>query len=408
MKQGSLADYYTGVGFKRLRATEVDPGTSHGHEFQGIGAFRDLFGSEKQRFQANLLYLADSIEGGIVSQEGTLSWYNSRENDPNRSPEFRLYYPAEITFVQENAEPGDLIVVGRKPDGRLDVLIAEAGSTWERQLLWLFAIRETELENQFHTRDILEQGELGFAAQTIIENFGFELKITGDDFIEELIRRFGERFPPTRVFSEYARQSLGQQSSCDGADTVLLAWLEREEMLFRVFEKHLVAERLRQGFEGDVDGFISFSLSVHNRRKSRAGQAMEHHLEQVFREHGVSYSRGQVTENRSRPDFLFPGITEYLDAGYPPDRLFMLGAKTSCKDRWRQVLSEAERIRDKHLFTLEPGISEQQTAEMQASRVQLVLPAALHATFTSNQQVWLMDLGEFLELVRNDTHDHSI
>lgn len=44
----------------------------------------------------------------------------------------------------------------------------------------------------------------------------------------------------------------------------------------------------------------------------------------------------------------------------------MLGVKSTCKDRWRQVLSEAKRIDNKHLATLEPGISENQTAEMQA------------------------------------------
>ncbi|MFN2369176.1 MAG: type II restriction endonuclease [Desulfurivibrionaceae bacterium] len=48
-----------------------------------------------------------------------------------------------------------------------------------------------------------------------------------------------------------------------------MAWMEREEILFRTMEKHLIGERLSQGFDGDVDSFISFSLSVQNRRKSR-------------------------------------------------------------------------------------------------------------------------------------------
>ncbi len=52
----------------------------------------------------------------------------------------------------------------------------------------------------------------------------------------------------------------------------------------------------------------------------------------------------------------------------------MLGVKSTCKDRWRQVLSEAARIPDKCLLTVEPGISENQTNEMQANRLQLVLP----------------------------------
>jgi hypothetical protein len=43
-------------------------------------------------------------------------------------------------------------------------------------------------------------------------------------------------------------------------------WMEREEILFRTLEKHLLGDQLRKGFAEDVDGFIAFSLSVQNRR----------------------------------------------------------------------------------------------------------------------------------------------
>ncbi len=74
----------------------------------------------------------------------------------------------------------------------------------------------------------------------------------------------------------------------------------------------------------------------------------------------------------------------------------MLAAKTTCKDRWRQILTEAERIELKHLVTLEPGITENQTDEMKASRVQLISPQALHNSFSIQQQKWLIDIRGFL------------
>ena len=76
-----------------------------------------------------------------------------------------------------------------------------------------------------------------------------------------------------------------------------------------------------------------------------------------------------------------------------------MAIKTSGKDRRRQVLAEADRISPKHLLTLVPAISEAQTREMQASQLQLILPAALHDTYREPQQAWLMDLPGFLELV---------
>ena len=57
-----------------------------------------------------------------------------------------------------------------------------------------------------------------------------------------------------------------------------------------------------------VDGFIRFSLSVHNRRKSRMGHSLEHHLEAMFQAFGIAYDRGKATENNHRPDFLFPSV----------------------------------------------------------------------------------------------------
>jgi len=157
---------------------------------------------------------------------------------------------------------------------------------------------------------------------------------------------------------------------------------------------------LDSGFE-DVDEFISFSLSIQNRRKSRAGLALEHHLAEVFKTNSVNFTRGAVTENKSKPDFLFPSASAYHDPSFSSKDLFMLGSKSTCKDRWRQVLTEAKRINPKHLFTLEPGISLHQTNEMQDQKLQLVLPASLHETYVDSQQVWLMDLSAFITLVKS-------
>jgi hypothetical protein len=179
--------------------------------------------------------------------------------------------------------------------------------------------------------------------------------------------------------------------------------MEREEILFRTLEKHLLGERLRalvqQGAD-DPEPVIKLVQSALQRRKSRAGSALENHLEQVFTEHGVTYTRTGVTENRLKPDFIFPGIGHYHDAGFSRERLTMLAAKSTCKDRWRQILNEAARIPDKHLLTLEPGISENQTGEMKLERVRLVLPRGLHASYTPAQQGWLMDVAGFVARAR--------
>src|SRR3546814_16678609 len=108
-------------------------------------------------------------------------------------------------------------------------------------------------------------------------------------------------------------------------------------------------------------------------------------LEAVFTALGVQYARGAETENKNKPDFLFPGPQAYHDDLFPRERLTMLGAKSTLKDRWRQVLSEAEKINEKHLLTLSPGIFEHQTDALRATLLQLVVTSGPHSTYRPAQ-----------------------
>ena len=77
----------------------------------------------------------------------------------------------------------------------------------------------------------------------------------------------------------------------------------------------------------------------------------------------------------------------------------MLGVKTTCKDRWRQVLVEADRIAEKHLLTLEPAISVAQTDEMRMHNLQLVVPEHIRQSYKPIQQNWLMNIEEFIGIL---------
>ncbi|MCE3543732.1 restriction endonuclease, partial [Escherichia coli] len=82
------------------------------------------------------------------------------------------------------------------------------------------------------------------------------------------------------------------------------------------------------------------------------------------------------------------------------DRLRMLAVKTTCKDRWRQILNEADRIPAKHLLTLQEGVSETQFREMNHAGVQLVVPAGLTDKFPKAVQPHLQSLESFIGDVR--------
>jgi hypothetical protein len=399
MKQGHLSQYFTGVAVKRLSAVEVDLFRSHQHEFNGVEGLKTLFGQAtgKQTFPARFIYLSDHDDEPVVA-DGFITWYDARERHPTRS-EHRLYFPT--TQASDCAAEGDVLVIARRPDASVLVVIAENGSTIANQVQWLFGV--TDLAHPgYSVREELEteQDRIAFASRLILENIGVEVEPPPATHLDDMLRLFGGGFPTTRVFSTYARSTIPDLDPVDEQDTALMAWMEREEILFRTLERHLIADRLSRGFHDDVEGFISFSLSVQNRRKSRVGYALENHLESLFTANGIRYTRTAATENKAKPDFLFPGVAEYHDQQFNPLLLTMLGVKSSCKDRWRQVLAEADRIERKHLLTMETAISTNQTDEMQAKQLQLVLPRQLHATYSSAQQSWLIDVSTFTELVR--------
>jgi hypothetical protein len=411
MKHGFLSEYFAGVAGKRLSAVESDALRSHQHEFNGDKSLRQILGEPdgKVTYPARALYMSDELDEP-VSSDTELTWYDARqkarlERNVQRW-EYRLYF--KDSAVSELAREGDLLLIGKLSSGALLLVVARGGSSIMRQLEWLFGFADLASPGFVVKAEMHEERDrIALASRFVLREIGVEVEETDETFLDEMLQKFGSVFPSTREFSAYARSTVRDADPRGAPDHALVAWMEQEETLFRTLERHLIADRLQAGFVSEnnpgiyVDGFIEFSLSVQNRRKSRVGLALEHHLETILQVAGIRYSRAAVTEHKARPDFLFPGIAEYRDTKFAPSLLTMLGVKSTCKDRWRQVLSEAARIANKHLLTLEPAISTAQTDEMWANGLQLVVPEALHPTYTCAQRKWLVNVGQFLELVRD-------
>lgn len=73
-------------------------------------------------------------------------------------------------------------------------------------------------------------------------------------------------------------------------------------------------------------------------------------MEAIFVANEIIYDAQPVTEGKKKPDFLFPSAVAYRDLTYPVSKLVTLAAKTTCKDRWRQILNEANRLKDESKF----------------------------------------------------------
>ena len=395
MRHGYLSDFFKGVAVKTLSQVEVNAAISHQHEFNGVNGLRNLLGAEKRTFCAKCVYLTD-VDDDPVFEDVSLTWYDARENHPSRT-EWRLYFTACQPLA--NSASGDTLFICRTQDDTILLLIAEQNSTIEKQMLWLFGIGEST-SPVFTVKSTLEteQDRLHFASRIILEKIGITTEEEDINWLDVMLDRFNGVFPSTSVFSEFSRSTLPDVSGTENPDLALLAWMEQEEILFRTLEKHLIADRLQKGFS-DNDDFFRFSVSALNRRKARAGLAFENHVEFLLQQNNISFSRTPVTENRKKPDFIFPNIKCYHDSRFPTELLTMLGVKTTSKDRWRQVCTEADKIQQKHLLTLEPRISVNQTDEMTAAQLTLVVPEDIKNTYTDEQKEIILNISDFIKLV---------
>jgi hypothetical protein len=360
--------------------------------------------SEPTVLPARFLYLTDDDPEPLVV-DASLTLYDARRNKPNRSAEYRFYFSDNL--VTQCMAAGDLLVIAKQRDGNLLVLVAENDSSIASQVEWLFGIGFDALPGmdpaRFSVRSELEgaQDRVQFASRVILESIGVETEVSDDTYLDLILERFGATWPDTKYFSPFARSLSADVDPIHDPDGALLEWVDREYVLYRTLERHMISERLNAGFTGDsgVEDFLQYSLSVQNRRKSRSGTSLENHIEHILVANDIPHVRGAKTEANSKPDFLFPGLPEYHDPSFPSNQLFMLASKRSAKDRWRQVLAEAGRIRLKHLLTLEAAISRAQTDEMNRQGIALVIPEPLQSTFYASQRQVLITFKAFIELV---------
>ena len=222
--------------------------------------------------------------------------------------------------------------------------------------------------------------------------------------INDFIAQYAD-FPDTRIMANGARTCFNEANGIvthnivSAPDDVLLGWLDTEYTLFKFMEEKVYSEITTKPFP-DIDSFVAMANEVLNRRKSRAGKSLEHHLADIFTRCELIFEEQVITEEKKKPDFVFPNGRCYHNKTFPGELLTVLGAKTTCKDRWRQVLNEADIVKDKYLFTLQQGISSNQLKEMQDYRLHLVVPHKYLTCFPKEYRGGISDLSTFIGMVK--------
>ena len=304
-------------------------------------------------------------------------YYGQETRNEYRLTRFNRGFP-----FREESNIGDLLIISKREDRYFDAFVLSSDKDIE-DFFNAFGISSTETD-QFLPKNSQQ---------------------TAEELLLVLFRKFLDTlsidFPPTTTLASGARAIFaeaykhGIKDILKSPDRELLAWLSTEYDLFRFIENDRYSSIIKTPFP-TVDALITTANSILNRRKSRAGKSLEHHLSEAFNLWQIPYSAQAVTEENKKPDFIFPNIETYHQAADGDNSLIFLGAKTTCKDRWRQIVNEADKIPLKHLFTLQQGISANQLNEMKKYGVTLVVPKPYLSTFPEQCRSDIWTLNQFL------------
>lgn len=341
-----------------------------------------------------LLFNSPGQKGENKDKYVTIKWQNNFETQSrfiyygvNTRNEYRLTRFGRGFPYLHDENIGDLLIITKQSEEFYDAFVLHHDDEIDGFLAAL-NISTTEI-NGLISKQIEETAE-----DKIIECFN------------AYISSLNVNFPTTIELATNARNCYNSSFSVtpklikENPDKELLQWINSEFQLFKTLENNRYSERIKSPFTS-VEELVEIANTILNRRKSRAGKSLEHHLAEIFNIFNLHYETQAVTEINKKPDFLFPNIEAYKNPCYDESKLIVLAAKTTCKDRWRQILNEADRIRIKHLFTLQQGISKNQLEEMYKYNVNLVVPKPYLESFPKEFRSKISTLDSFVKKVRS-------
>ena len=317
-------------------------------------------------------------QGGVRETQSVVTWYGTGTRSEYRLTRFGRGFP----YLND-----DYV-------GSLLVLTQSDISTFHAYVLDL-------------DEDILEaQVALGVE---IISGWGIygDVQRDAEGQDECMRRRFNDfmvgldDFPSGNDFSDEARTALFEcvRGFTDwSADDKIVKSRDTEYELFKLVEQSICAPIIERGFR-NIDEFVSAANSITNRRRARAGRSFENHIRFILDDAAIPFeSQPDIDGN---PDFIIPSADAYNDRSYPVDRLFVVGAKTTSRERWRQLLDEGRRVPRKYFMTLQPNMSNRQYTAIVDANVRLVVPNSLHRGYPANTSAdGLLSVDGFIDVVR--------
>ncbi|MDX8388994.1 MAG: type II restriction endonuclease [Mariprofundaceae bacterium] len=156
-----------------------------------------------------------------------------------------------------------------------------------------------------------------------------------------------------------------------------------DQMQNEIYQQYLKAEN--DAGQSVIDNLIietgtikfedmnSFLMSIFQSRKSRAGKAFEYIIRELFSRLSYPFAE-QVDVDGATPDFIMPSEESFRRN---PLGSIIFTAKRTLRERWRQVVTEANKGYGFFLATLDNKITQNQIDQAVKNKIYIVVPEAL-------------------------------
>lgn len=370
------------VAAKRLSRVEVSREASNQHEFNA-GLLRKALAITGERTSGDLeiTYVTDDEADAEVEQcRYTLS--NVRAGNPRRD-EYHMYYSSPR--LQLLAQEGDILVLTRAGESTdLRALIVRPGTTLAAHVEELLADDGVEITQRFRA---ISAHVKGSAAADFFRAAAESSPVpSAEDFLAFADRAFLSRvldagkLPGGRRMAAEAGMIVDRMAPPNLDPDFFLQWrLDAETMLFQHLELALGQRDLD---ELSMSGSLEFAevmrmvLARIQSRRSRRGNSLQNHFAALLDRERIPYAEQCRTEH-TEPDFIVPGCSEYDDATFPTHRLRMVACKSLVRERWAQILKEAQRIPKKYLLTLDLRLTDSTLADMRRNAIRVFVPSGI-------------------------------
>jgi hypothetical protein len=209
-------------------------------------------------------------------------------------------------------------------------------------------------------------------------------------FIRSVSQLPGPEVFAQRAQDDYMRQhgltNLDPYKMDNPGDAIMQISRDIEYRLYKQAElRHRAADVVRIIAGGGADivtaivrGFPELDatfLSASQRRKSRAGLSFEQHIGRLLTDGRIAFEEQVVTGGR-RPDFVLPSLAVLTDLARDADGAIILSAKTTLRERWKQVAMENHHCAF-FLATVDDRVPSLAIDDMRNQQICLVVPESL-------------------------------